>query len=208
MDVAPPSGGPPACQIPLRVCYLLSMAAEQNHNLKDRVARMHSWERRVLDHFLSRTPLSRNPNVVFDEQLTLGQRAADHIASFGGSWIFISLFAVVLCVWMFYNSRTGQPFDPYPFILLNLVLSCLAAIQAPVIMMSQNRQEVKDRLDAQHDFEVNLRTELEVLSIHTKLDDLREQRLSEVRDLLAKQVTLLERMDSGINRLLEQSSGS
>jgi uncharacterized membrane protein len=114
-----------------------------------------------------------------DEQLTLGQRLADRVARFGGSWKFISWFAVVLFVWIIINLiLTGRSrFDPYPFILLNLLLSCLAAIQAPVIMMSQNRQAARDRLAAAYDYEVNLKAELEIMALHEKLDRLRGEEL-------------------------------
>jgi uncharacterized membrane protein len=106
---------------------------------------------------LRRTRVTRDPNVVFDERLTFGERLADRVAAFGGSWTFIIIFLAAIAVWMLRNAETAVPFDPYPFILLNLVLSCVAALQAPIIMMSQNRQAAKDRLDAQHDYEVNLK---------------------------------------------------
>src|SRR5205085_9568898 len=97
----------------------------------------------------------------------------------------------MICVWMLINIRSQQPFDPYPYILLNLVLSCLAALQAPVIMMSQNRQAVRDRLDAQHDYEVNTRAELEIVALHTKLDEIRDQKWVEMMKVQEQQLTLL-----------------
>ncbi len=120
----------------------------------------------------SRVP---NTNAAFDEQLTLGQRAADRVASFGGSWTFVLLFVAVLVAWMVGNAAVlprGERFDPYPFILLNLVLSAVAALQAPVIMMSQNRQSFKDRLAAEHDYAVNVRAEAEIHALHERLDAL------------------------------------
>jgi uncharacterized membrane protein len=123
-----------------------------------------------------RRPISRDTNEAFDGSSTFGQRMADRIAAVGGSWAFLISFGVVLAVWVTANSLvlTGAwRFDPYPFVFLNLMLSMLAAVQAPVIMMSQNRQSAKDRLDARHDFEVNLKAELEILSLHSKLDALR-----------------------------------
>ncbi|GBE19159.1 hypothetical protein BMS3Abin16_01774 [archaeon BMS3Abin16] len=139
--------------------------------------------------------LARNVNKEFQEQLTLGQRMADKVASFGGSWTFISIFAVALFLWMFYQTiiAHNKGFDPYPYILLNLVLSCLAAIQAPVIMMSQNRQVKKDRLQADHDYEINLKAETEVEHIQEELDLIKktltltvEKNLEEIGSLLVQ----------------------
>jgi uncharacterized membrane protein len=122
------------------------------------------------------------------EPLTLGQRAADHVAGFGGSWGFILLFGVVIVVWVALNSvaLVHAPFDPYPFILLNLVLSLIAAVQAPVIMMSQNRMEAKDRRRAENDYRVNLKSELEIRVLNEKIDRLLSrqwQRLLEIQDI-------------------------
>ena len=118
--------------------------------------------------------LSENINIEFDRQLTFGERLADRIAEFGGSWRFITIFLGILFLWIAINSviLIFKPFDPYPFILLNLILSCLAAIQAPIIMMSQNRQEDKDRLQAEHDYRINLKAELEIRHLHEKIDHL------------------------------------
>jgi uncharacterized membrane protein len=145
-------------------------------------------EEQVMQSLTEQDILSKNINVEFEGQLTLGQRMADRIAEFGGSWRFISIFAAVLLVWIAINSIVLilKPFDPYPFILLNLVLSCLAAIQAPIIMMSQNRQESKDRLSAQHDYLVNLKAELEIRHLHEKMDHLlmhQWQRLLEIQEI-------------------------
>ncbi len=145
-------------------------------------------EREVVDSLAEQEVLSRNTNEEFESRLTLGQRVADRVASFGGSWRFISIFASVLVVWVAVNSLVllWRPFDPYPFILLNLVLSCLAAVQAPVIMMSQNRLEAKDRLRGEQDYVINLKAELEVRYLHEKLDYLLRhqwQRLLEIQQL-------------------------
>ena len=137
---------------------------------------------RTTDELL-RTQVSRNVNVEEEEMLTFGQRVADRVATFGGSWTFIIIFGFILVVWMTVNSYAlrallqwgKKPFDEYPFILLNLVLSTLAALQAPVIMMSQNRQASKDRLKADLDYEVNLKAELEVAQLHSKIDRVYEQ---------------------------------
>lgn len=127
-----------------------------------------------------------------DDDMTFGQRAADAVARFGGSWAFIALFAVVLASWVGLNSwfllRDGhKPFDPFPYILLNLVLSMLAAIQAPVILMSQNRQGEKDRMTALHDYEVNLKAELEIMALHQKMDEFKLHLL----DIQQEQLRLL-----------------
>jgi uncharacterized membrane protein len=126
---------------------------------------------RATDELL-RMHVSRNANVAEAEQFTMGQRIADHVAAFGGSWTFIVLFSVVIGVWITLNSIAllKHTFDPYPYILLNLVLSTLAAFQAPVIMMSQNRQAAKDRIKSDLDFEVNRKAEIEVADLHRKLD--------------------------------------
>jgi uncharacterized membrane protein len=115
--------------------------------------------------------VSKNVNHVHSEQLTFGNRLSDSMAKFVGSWGFVSVFIVVLVLWMVVNAAfLLKPFDPYPFILLNLVLSCIAAIQAPIIMMSQNRQEQKDRIRSQNDYKVNIKSELIIEDLHKKLD--------------------------------------
>lgn len=138
--------------------------------------------------------VSRNINQEFESSLTLGERLADRLADFGGSWTFIGIFMIILVTWMGINTwiLLERPFDPYPYILLNLVLSCLAAIQAPVIMMSQNRQEAKDRLRSEHDFQINIKAEIEIRKLHEKIDHLlmhQWQRLMEIQQL---QVDLME----------------
>ncbi|MES2764704.1 MAG: DUF1003 domain-containing protein [Bacteroidota bacterium] len=150
---------------------------------------------RIYDSFKNRKHISRDINEEFVEKLTFGQRLADRVASFGGSWTFIILFGCALAAWVVLNSvilaRAGGEFDPYPYILLNLFLSMLASIQAPLIMMSQNRQAAKDRLDASHDYEVNLKAELEILELHKKLDALREHQWSELVEMQQQQIQLL-----------------
>lgn len=149
---------------------------------------------KVARHVAARQQIARNLSQ--DEGTpTPGQRAADAVASFGGSWTFVGLFALVLLVWVGLNTwlmaRQGSSFDPYPYILLNLFLSMLAAVQAPIILMSQNRQAEKDRLSAEHDYEVNLKAELEILLLHDKLDQLREQQWRELLALQQEQLALL-----------------
>ncbi len=138
--------------------------------------------------------LSTNLNAEYDRQLTFGQRAADKIADFGGSWRFIGIFAAVLLFWVTVNTTffLKKPFDPYPYIFLNLVLSCLAAIQAPVIMMSQNRQEEKDRLGAEYDYKVNLKAELEIRHLHEKIDHLLNSQWQRLLEIQEMQTELME----------------
>ena len=133
-------------------------------------------ERRVLQRIHRREITSLDLGVVHEDESSFGERLSDHVAAIGGSWAFIISFGVVLFGWMILNSSIlgpmGKAFDPYPFIFLNLMLSTLAAIQAPIIMMSQNRQADKDRTAASHDYEVNLRAELEILRLHEKVNQL------------------------------------
>ena len=151
-------------------------------------------ERRAWARLLKRDAKPRNPNVEFEEQMTFGQRVADRVATFGGSWTFIGIFLLAMLIWMMINTLTRRPFDPYPFILLNLCLSCLAALQAPVIMMSQNRQAAKDRLMASSDYEVNLRTGMELSRLHVRFDELREKQWAEMVEMQRHQIELLERL--------------
>ena len=154
-------------------------------------------ERRIVEAVLHRRSVARDTNQAFLDDRTVGQRMADRIAAFGGSWPFIGLFMLFLAGWMALNSvllaRRGA-FDPYPYILLNLILSTLAALQAPVIMMSQNRQAQRDRLNAANDYEVNLKAELEIRALHEKLDGLREADWAELVRLQQVQIQMLQRL--------------
>ena len=139
-------------------------------------------QRSVIDLIATEAPTAVHASLKHDER-TFGARLADHVAAVGGSWGFIIAFGVILVVWMGWNTATkGHPlaFDPYPFIFLNLMLSMLAAIQAPVIMMSQNRAAARDRQAAEHDYIVNLRAELEIMHLHDKLDAMRDQQMIEM----------------------------
>ena len=153
-------------------------------------------EKHVAHHITERTPISTNIIQDYSEQLTFGQRMADKVASFGGSWAFIIIFMIVLVGWIVLNSfilirlRNGS-FDPYPYIFLNLILSMLAAIQAPIIMMSQNRQAYKDRLSAEHDYEVNLKAELEIIALHEKVDTLKQEQWKGLIAIQEEQLKLL-----------------
>jgi uncharacterized membrane protein len=149
----------------------------------------------VARHVRGRTPIARNMAKEFHKNATLGQRAADAVAGFGGSWTFLIIFAAILLVWVVLNSlilvRYQKSFDPYPYILLNLFLSMLAAVQAPIILMSQNRHAEKDRINAEHDYEVNLKAELEIMLLHEKVDLLREGQWGELLKLQKEQLDLL-----------------
>lgn len=157
---------------------------------------------RVARHIGLRQPITQHPEAAATTPPTRGQRAADAVTAFGGSWLFVSLFAAVMLVWVGMNvvllAARGQTFDPYPFILLNLFLSMLAAVQAPIILMSQNRQSEKDRVTAGHDYEVNLKAELEIMLLHDKLDQLRQQQWSELLALQAEQMRLLAALAAGL----------
>jgi len=145
-------------------------------------------EQEVVKAISAQELLSKNVNKEFDSNLSFGQHLADKVAEFGGSWKFIIIFLSVLFLWIIINSIAllSKPFDPFPFILLNLVLSCVAAIQAPVIMMSQNRQETKDRLRGEHDYQVNLKAEMEIRTLTEKMDHLLHrqwERLLEIQEI-------------------------
>jgi uncharacterized membrane protein len=157
-----------------------------------------SLEQEVLNSLREHELLSRNVDAEFEQDWSFGERLADRIASFGGSWPFLIVFGAFLALWIGMNSLVlfWRPPDPYPFILLNLVLSCLAAVQAPIIMMSQNRQEVKDRLRSQHDYQVNLKAELEIRQLHEKVDHLLShqwERLVQIQEIQVELLTELGR---------------
>jgi len=153
-------------------------------------------EREVLHSLQAHELLTRNVDAEFEEQWSFGEKWADRIAAFGGSWAFLFCFFGFLALWIAMNSFVllWRPLDPYPFIFLNLLLSCLAAIQAPVIMMSQNRQEAKDQLRAQHDYQVNLKAELEIRQLHDKVDHLLSQQWERLTQIQEIQLDLLSEL--------------
>lgn len=159
---------------------------------------MDARTQKVVKHLTQREHISRHPTQNSKQPATLGQRAADAMARFGGSWTFIFIFIVVLITWVVLNSvillHYDRAFDPYPYILLNLFLSMLASIQAPIILMSQNREAEIDRQQAENDYEVNLKAELEILLLHDKIDSLREQQWQEMMALQQAQINLLEKL--------------
>ncbi len=153
-------------------------------------------EREVVRVVRDQALLSSNADAEFDRSLTFGQRLADRVARFGGSWAFICTFGLILAVWIGINSVVafGKPFDPYPFILLNLILSSIAALQAPVIMMSQNRQESKDRMRAENDYQINLKAELEIRLLTERIDHLIKHQWTRLMEIQGIQVELMEEM--------------
>lgn len=178
-----------SCNARYRADYVREILEEERGELT-------SLDDEVIAAMRDQELIADNLNETFAEHLTVGQRIADRVASFGGSWTFILLFGGIIVVWVAINIGLilAKPFDPYPFILLNLVLSMLAAMQAPVIMMSQNRHAAKDRLQAENDYRINLKAELEVRLLHTKVDQLvthQWQRLIEIQQL---QMDLMEEL--------------
>jgi uncharacterized membrane protein len=153
-------------------------------------------ENAVVSKITRRGRVSKLVHQDLDTKMTVGERVADKVAQFGGSWRFIGIFTAILVGWMIINSIVliRRPFDPFPFILLNLVLSTIAALQAPVIMMSQNRQAHKDRMQANQDYEINLMAEIEIRDLHDKLDSLRFKQWHELWHIQKRQIELLEHL--------------
>jgi uncharacterized membrane protein/uncharacterized membrane protein YeaQ/YmgE (transglycosylase-associated protein family) len=168
-------------------------------DLEAQIARLGEIERRVLSGILRRKPTTPDPNRSFDAQMTFGERVADRVAAFGGSWTFIGIFLLAMALWMAANQEGESALDPYPFILLNLMLSCIAALQAPIIMMSQNRQAAKDRSDARLDYEVNVRAELQITALHEKLDLARDREWVHMVRLLEDHQALLARIEQRLD---------
>jgi uncharacterized membrane protein len=142
--------------------------------------------------------LSLHIDEEYDSTLSYGEHLSDRIATFGGSWKFLITFGCIIFVWILINSifLFFKPFDPYPFILLNLILSCLAAVQAPIIMMSQNRQEAKDRLRGAHDYQINLKAELEIRHLHQKIDHILSRQWERLIEIQELQLELIEEIRS------------
>ena len=165
--------------------------------LKEERGELSELEQDVIESLRQHEIVTENLNDMIEDHSTLGQRLADKVASFGGSWTFILFFAAVLTTWVTINSVSifVKPFDPYPFIFLNLVLSCLAAIQAPIIMMSQNRQSEKDRLQSENDYRVNLKAELEIRHLHSKMDLLLTHQWQRLLEIQQVQTDLLEELE-------------
>ena len=157
-----------------------------------------SIEQDVVEKLRNEEIVAVDTNLELDQRLTFGDRLSDRVARFGGSWAFILSFGAFLFVWMLINSIAlfRRPFDPYPFILLNLILSSIAALQAPVIMMSQNRQEAKDRLRAEHDYRVNLKAELEIRLLSERVDALVHHQWQRLLEIQRIQLELMEDLNA------------
>ena len=157
--------------------------------------RLTDVEKAVLQSAIDRSTISRDTS---KEEASFGQRLADSIARVGGSWGFIISFLIFLALWALLNALLlgHGAFDPYPFIFLNLVLSMVAALQAPVIMMSQNRQTERDRIDAGHDYEVNLKAEIEIMALHEKLDEMRHQEIVLIRSQIGEVAKAIARIEA------------
>jgi uncharacterized membrane protein len=153
-------------------------------------------DRSSIEHAIRAARVARNTNAEFLARRKFGERLSDSISAFGGSWTFIIIFGLFIAMWTGINTGILAPrhkaLDPYPYVFLNLLLSMVAALQAPVILMSQNRQATKDRLDAQNDYEVNVKSEVEIRELHNKLDTLREAQWAELVRLQQEQIRLLE----------------
>ncbi|PYP21504.1 MAG: DUF1003 domain-containing protein [Gemmatimonadetes bacterium] len=179
-----------------RECLEQYRAKKFLNYLEAEYQKMSEIEQSLVTKIARRGRVTKLVNAEFEAHMTFGQHLADRVAHFGGSWPFIFIFSAVLLGWMALNSwvLARHSFDPYPYILLNLVLSALAAIQAPVIMMSQNRQAEKDRLQAQQDYEINLMAEFEIRDLHDKLDSLRYKQWHELWHIQQRQLELLEHL--------------
>ncbi len=175
---------------------MLNSEAEQLKRLQSIVKKAIEEESLIVENLLHQPT----------EVLTTGQSISDKVARFGGSWNFIIAFGVILFLWILYNSVAPEKaiFDPFPFILMNLILSCIAALQAPVIMMSQNRQEEKDRKRSENDYLINLKAELEIRSLNQKLDILLEEQIKVLFESQAKQLEILKEINSKVDNHLNK----
>jgi uncharacterized membrane protein len=164
--------------------------------LEDEIGELSALDQEVVESLERHEVLSADISKQFEKKLTFGERLSDHIAEFGGSWKFLISFGAVLLIWIAINGviLATRAFDPYPFILLNLILSCLAAVQAPIIMMSQNRAEARDRLRAENDYKVNLKAELEIRHLHEKLDHLLRRQYNRLFEIQQIQIELLQEL--------------
>jgi uncharacterized membrane protein len=164
--------------------------------LQDEIGELSKLDHEVIESLEQHEILSSDIEKQFEKKLTFGERLSDRIAEFGGSWKFLITFGTVIFLWIGANAvlLATRAFDPYPFILLNLILSCLAAVQAPVIMMSQNRAESRDRLRAENDYKVNLKAELEIRHLHEKIDHLLRRQYNRLFEIQQIQIELLEEL--------------
>jgi uncharacterized membrane protein len=179
--------------------YVLDLLKSEDEQLR----KMHA----IIDKAIKEETLITNTIQENDEERSYGERLSDQVAKFGGSWKFIIIFGGVLMLWILYNTLVmhNKSFDPYPYILLNLILSCIAAIQAPIIMMSQNRKEVKDRKRAINDYMINLKSEIEIRNLHEKVDLSVIDQYKHLCDIQQKQLELLEELNRKVKLLSKPS---
>lgn len=183
-------------------------SASNLHKLMDTESQQMARLHRIIEQTVEEESLISQK--VYEEnelqKLTFGERVADRVAEFGGSWTFIILFGIILFVWILLNTiiLANRAYDPYPFILLNLILSCIAALQAPIIMMSQNRQEVKDRARAENDYLVNLKAEIEVRHLHEKIDLLMQEQNMQLFEIQRQQLEKLEHLEAELRKLKKE----
>ena len=173
------------------------------HHLVAEIGRLNAVERRIIDQFIHR----RRQPAPEEATESFGDRVADRVTAFGGSWGFIFFTIGAIAAWMIANAAMAKAFDAYPYILLNLVLACMTVLQAPLIMMSQNRQAARDRLDAQHDYEVNTKAEMEIAALQAKLDELRDGQWSELLKAQEQQLALLTALTSRVEASATPSAG-
>ncbi len=181
-----------SCLDKVRIKLLQDMIEQEKGELS-------ALDERVIDSLAQHEIVTQHTEDTFAETLSFGQKLSDKMASFGGSWLFLIIFCVILTSWIIFNELVpiAEKFDPYPFILLNLLLSCLAAVQAPIIMMSQNRQEAKDRLRSEHDYQINLKAELEIRQLHMKIDQLLKKQWSRLLEIQQMQIEMLHAYHRG-----------
>ncbi|EMY76766.1 PF06210 family protein [Leptospira weilii serovar Ranarum str. ICFT] len=170
--------------------------------MEQEIGSIQTLEQEVVNSVERSNLITSNNNEAYVEKLNLGDKIADKVAKFGGSWGFIISFFIVMIVWISANAAilVKDPFDPYPFILLNLILSCLAALQAPVIMMSQNRQEAKDRIRSENDYKINLKAEIEIRTLHEKVDHLLLDQWSKMIEIQEIQMEILGEISSHLKK--------
>lgn len=180
--------------------YVLDLLKSENEQLR----KMHE----IIEKALAEETLITTTIQDTEEERSYGEKLSDKVAQFGGSWKFIIIFGVILMLWILYNTQVmhNQSFDPYPYIILNLILSCIAAIQAPIIMMSQNRKEVKDRKRSINDYMINLKSEIEIRNLHEKVDLSVIDQYKHLCDIQQKQLELLEELNKKVKLLSKPSN--
>jgi uncharacterized membrane protein len=177
-----------------RIKYIVKIIEEEKGSIE-------VLEDAVINSIKANDIITFNTNIK-NEPIKIGDKISDKVASFGGSWKFLIIFFSILFVWILVNSLylVLQPFDPYPYILMNLILSCLAAVQAPIIMMSQNRQEIKDRIRSENDYKINLKSEIEIRTLHEKVDHLLLDQWSKMMRIQEIQIEILEEIRNKIGK--------